>query len=295
MAFNWAGAAAGMDDDLQQQIRNRLLEREQQGRETALANEAAHRNAMLHETQQNSALLRSEREARIEAATAKTRNWDATRRWAEGVLQDPTPLDPKDKSDAARWRRLQIFRAKNFLEFGKDLPAEAVTAFMREPTPKMLSPEELAQRKQLIEYTASTAAKYRPRPSTASADDTAGRRASMEAINNYLTTIRQKFPGNMPQDRSNALAYFDANQQDAARKAGGFASVSDVRRALASLYGEPLDAMKWFENESVRGIPSPTAGQPQVDKDEESFFNMLLSKLAGTFENNESNDVPSPY
>lgn len=248
MAFNWAGAAGGASDALGEVIKRQLLQQEMAQREQALAAQVEDRKLQREIQQQNAESLRMTREAQVDERKQRT---EAKQReeqqrqnrlsWAQGVLSKYTqPAEGGPAYQPQSWQEVVEFeRAKNIVNTGEDWPAslqsQVIASYAKNPEDRILSPAELAQRKELIDYQNRSDARFgtrgRNEPTQAEI-----RREHMTAVNNYIGWLLQNAGG----DVEKALARFDANPQDAIRKAGGYMTLDDIRKVLEHSKGRPM-------------------------------------------------------
>jgi hypothetical protein len=221
MAFNWGGAAAGVNDVLQQQIKNDL--------ERAQLNEQVnYRKLQTDIAKQNADSLKEERDARVAERDLKVRAREQRIKWAQAVSEGQ--LDPNDPMAGFHKARASYILSSG----GEDLPDTAVANYLKpEPkrTPSLLTKEEEEQQKRLI--AARAAATRANRPPSAAAALREERRKSDLAVQNYLGYLKRKHT-----DPKAALNEFDT-AGDVLRKGGGLVDVGNYRRLLERMYGLP--------------------------------------------------------
>lgn len=122
MAFNWAGAAGGVQDALSQALREQLLVQESHQRQQSLDDQVEWRKMQAEVNRQNAASLEAQRNSTIEAANREKAAVERRMKWAESVLQNPEGYD-----------ELDIARAKNVVRFGEDLPPSVLAQHIKGP------------------------------------------------------------------------------------------------------------------------------------------------------------------
>lgn len=255
MAFNWAGAADGMDDALQQAIKMRLAEQEMAQRRMQIESMGEDRKLNREIQQQNAESLRMSREAQAEERRQKmedrrklTAQEEARRAYFQNVVSrfaqpadgvGPMPqMSPEDKYERAK--------ALHYLQFGQELPAAVTSSYLRDPNDKLLTPDEFKQSVELDREKQKNQRDFAPPRAASAAEETrAERRLAMKDINDYIGWLLKEHKG----DLSGALARFDANPQDALRKARGYANLDDIRSILANAQGKPLTPQQKIEQE----------------------------------------------
>lgn len=130
MAFNWAGAAAGAYEGLQDAIKQRMVEQEFQQRQQAMADQMKWRELQAETNQLNAQSLADARSARAEDLTARRRQKDMLFDGARATVAN----QGADIDEAHRG--FELARAQHILRYGEDLPDAAITSYYGQPKQK---------------------------------------------------------------------------------------------------------------------------------------------------------------
>jgi len=249
MAFNWAGAAAGANDGLQQAIKNRLLEAESAQRQQQIEETAEYRRLQQQVAQQNAESLADSRQARIDEKAAAAARRKGLVETAKSYLANPDAIDVSayEPEVGQRIKQFEIAAAQHVLRTGEDVPdslrsqfyASVLNAPKQQPS-KLLTPDEESQQVRLAEAKAKVAAKYRA-PSATSTNKAERREADI-AVQNYLGYLKRKH-----KSADAALEEFDTSG-DAIRKGSGLADVNAYRKLLERMYGVNRTPKQQYED-----------------------------------------------
>lgn len=152
MAFNWAGAASGAYEGLQDAIRQRMVEQEFQQRQEALREQQEWRRLQAEVNQQNASSLAESRKAVAEEKKAKSASLAARQTEAMQTVQSGgqnVNLDwIEDPEEQKRTRAYYVARANHYLRTGEELPDAVTSSYFAQPKEKpayvAMTPEEKA-------------------------------------------------------------------------------------------------------------------------------------------------------
>lgn len=143
MAFNWAGAASGAYEGLQDAIRMKMAEQEFAQRQQQLDEQQQWRRMQAEVNQQNAQSLADERKSRAAERESKQKNAEQLFNGARALLANPDSLDLSmhDPETAAKIKAFEIARAQHIVRYGQDLPDTAISSFYGAPKQATPKPE----------------------------------------------------------------------------------------------------------------------------------------------------------
>lgn len=280
MSFNWAGAAEGMDDALQQAIKTRLLQEESRQRQQQINDNSEWRKLQAEQNRISNESLGEQRRASAEERRLKTQALEQRRRWAVATAEAGPPQEPltDDAPPPVRLAWHNYLTARQIATTGEELP-DSVTQRILTPNPRkedpnLLSPEALKQKEGLLRLQAQ----LKPKPAGASGAAAQHRAETQQghvAVQNYLSYLRSKYSRvevdpktKQPRqvlDLQGALNEFDT-QPDKTNKGRGKVNLGAYRNQLIQIMGgTPKQAFEWG---TYNLLNNPGQPEPE-DEDEE--------------------------
>lgn len=265
MAFNWAGAAAGMQDDLKEQIKLRLLQEESAQRQQQLTDNAEWRNMQAETNRINADAMGEARSASAEERRIKSEAAKQRQKWATETIGRGAPtMGPDDDEKQYNVALLDYYQAKHYAETGQELPGAVVQQLLTprpvREDPNLLSPAALEQRLKIDREQERNKAMYGGERSA-----TAKRQAAVQGANiaaqNYLTYVKRMAPN----DLDRALDYISngAGRDDLIRKSNGLVDMNQLRTMLINMYKPGMTSKQLMDLKTIE-LMKGGAGAPVV-------------------------------